>query len=159
MGVRELRQSAVFSLVIFAVLSKATASQPHSCHCTDVAATTETLWGGNMAIEIDLRDKPVRTVNGIVFWPTEEPANNSLVQVFRRSHSDPLVRAPDQKDGVPVVACMTGADGAFAFSLPSGEYELRASVGRGTDVTHIFLTVKRWYFRSKKVKVVMQVGT
>jgi hypothetical protein len=54
---------------------------------------------------------------------------------------------------------MTGDDGAFTFSLPPGEYELRMSQNPGVDVTSVIVTVERGAHRSEEIKVEMQVGT
>jgi len=98
-------------------------------------------------------------INGIVFFPYGNPLNQSLVQVFRRKLSDPPMKASDQEHGIPVAACITGADGIFGFSLPSGEYEVRISLNQEVDVTSVLVTVKRRCFRSKKIRVVMRIGT
>jgi hypothetical protein len=120
-----------------------------------------TRWGGNERIEVDMRDEPVDSVSGIVLWPWPEdtPLGDSLVQVFPRKPSDPLYTPSEAVHGVPVAACVTGADGLFAFSLLSGEYELRASLNKGIDVTSVFITVKRGSRQTKKIRVVMHPGT
>jgi hypothetical protein len=149
----------VFSFVLFSALPGMIVSQAQSRHCTEEPVTTMTHWGGNERIEIDMRDKPVRIVSGIVLWPGDEPSNESLVQVFQRKPSDPLYKPSDKERDVPVAACVTGTDGVFAFSLPSGEYELRVSLNKGIDVTSVFVTVKHGWHRSKKIRVVMKPGT
>jgi hypothetical protein len=120
--------------------------------------TTKTRWGGNQRIVIDLRDKPVQTVRGIVEGPGIGSLN-TLVQVFRRQPSDVLPPAHDQENELPVAACVTGDDGVFTFSLPPGEYELRMSQNGGVDVTSVLVVVKQGSHSSKKIRVVMQVGT
>jgi hypothetical protein len=107
---------------------------------------------------IDLRDKPVRTVRGNVEGPGEG-ALSTLVQVFPRQASDPLYRLADQDNERPVAACVTGDDGFFAFSLASGEYELRMSQNEGIDVTSVFVKVERSSHNSEKITMVMHVGT
>jgi len=141
---------------LFSFLTNSAYCQSHSCK--KVPLTTETRWGGNQTIEIDLRDSPVRTVRGNVEGPGEGTLS-TLIQVFVRKPSDPLYRAPGQSDARPVVACVTGEDGSFAFSLSPGEYELRMSQNGGVDVTSVFVKVDRNSQSSEKVKVVMQVGT
>lgn len=128
-----------------------------SQHCTEEPVTTKTRWGGNESVVIDLRDKPVRMVSGTVRGPGIGSLS-TLVQVFPRKPSDPIYRASDQNES-PVTACLTGDDGAFAFLLPPGEYELRMSQNVGVDVTSVFVTVRRGARRSSKVRVVMKVGT
>jgi len=147
---------SAFSLVLFSLFTSLAQSQ--SRHCTEVAVATKTRWGGNERVVIDLRDKPVRRVRGAVVGPGLGTLN-TLVQVFPRKPSDPLYRAADQENEMPVAACVTGDDGVFAFSLPPGEYELRMSQNVGVDVTSVFVTIEQGSHSSKKIKVVMHVGT
>jgi hypothetical protein len=118
------------------------------------------MWGGNELIEIDLRVHPVRAPHGgvPVGWP-EQPADGVLLQVFKRSPSDPLYSKRDQATHPPVAACATGADGTFSFTHPQGEYELRASMNRSMDVTLVFLTVKRGWHWPRKISIQMHPGT
>jgi hypothetical protein len=141
---------------LFPVLSSS--AQGQSRHCTKVPVATQTRWGGNQRIEIDLRDKPVRTVRGNIEGPGEGTLS-TLVQVFPRQPSDPLYRPADQENERPVAACVTGDDGFFAFSLPTGEYELRMSQNNGIDVTSVFVKVEKSSHSSEKIMVVMHVGT
>jgi len=144
------------SFVLFSAL--ASSAQGQSRHCTKVPIATKTRWGGNQRIEIDLRDKPVRTVRGNVEGPGEGTLS-TLVQVFPRQPSDPLYRPADQENERPVAACVTRDDGFFAFSLPPGEYELRMSQNKGIDVTSVFVKVEKSSHSSEKITVVMHVGT
>jgi hypothetical protein len=117
------------------------------------------MWGGNELIEIDMREEPVQATRGVVNWTEDQPANGVLLQVFKRSPSDPLYSKQDQATHPPVAACVTGADGTFSFTLPQGEYELRASMNRSMDVTLVFLTVKRGWHRPRKISIQMHPGT
>ena len=148
----------VFSAFLFSALTSQMLGQVQSNHCTEEPVTTVTRWGGNERVVIDLRDKPVRTVRGIVLGPGEGTLK-TLVQVFHRKPSDPLSRSSDQENELPAAACVTGDDGNFAFSLPPGEYELRMSQNQGVDVTSVIVTVKRGCHRSRKIRVYMHVGT
>jgi len=47
----------------------------------------------------------------------------------------------------------------MAFSLSSGEYELRVSLNKGIDVTSVFITVKPGSRHTTKIRVVMHPGT
>jgi hypothetical protein len=152
-------KGAIFSFALFSAFPGGIVCQVQSHHCTEEPVTTITRWGGNERIVIDFRDKPVRRVSGTVFWPQGEPLNKALVQIFQREHSDPIAKPPDQEHGIPKAACVTGPDGVFGFSLPAGEYEIRASIGNGVDVTSVLLTVNHWSFRSTKIKVTMHPGT
>jgi hypothetical protein len=147
-----------FSAFLFSALTSPMMGQVKSSHCIEEPVTTVTRWGGNERVVIDLRDKPVRSVRGIVLGPGEGTLK-TLVQVFHRKPPDPLSRASDQENELPAVACVTRDDGNFAFSLPPGEYELRMSQNQGVDVTSVIVTVKHGCHRSRKIRVVMQVGT
>jgi len=117
------------------------------------------MWGGNELIEIDMREEPVQATRGVVNWTEDQPANGVLLQVFKRSPSDPPYSKQDQAANPPVAACVTGADGTFSFTLPQGEYELRASMGKGMNVTLVFLSVKRGWHWPRKISIQMHPGT
>jgi len=148
----------VFGLFLCFAFSGPALGQTQSRRCKDVPLTTETRWGGNETFTIDLRDKPVRTVRGTVAGPYGETVS-ALVQIYLRKPSDGHYQTRYEDDRLPVAACETGDDGAFAFSLPPGEYELRMSQKGGIDVTSVFVTVKHGWHRSRKIKAQMHVGT
>jgi hypothetical protein len=147
-----------FCLFVCFVFGSLTLGHAQSRDCKVMPLTTETRWGGNEKIEIDLRDKPVRTVRGTVVWPDGETVS-ALVQVYLRKPSDGHYQTRYEDARLPVAACETGDDGAFAFSLAPGEYELRMSQNGGVDVTSVFLTVKHGWHRSRKIKAQMHLGT
>lgn len=146
------------SVFLVSVLTTLMFGQSLSHHCKPELVTTMTRWGGNMRIVIDLRGKPVRTVRGTVLGPGEVSLE-TLVQVFRRESSDPPGQVSNHEKDQPAAACLTGDDGGFAFSLPPGEYELRMSQNSGVDVTSVYVTVKRGFHWSRKIRVMMHVGT
>jgi hypothetical protein len=133
-------------------------SQAKSRHCTQLPPTTATRWGGNQRVVIDLRNKPVRTVEGIVTGPGEGTFK-TLIQVFPRVPSSTRKQTSGQEDGPPIATCETAEDGAFAFSLPPGEYELLMSQDKGVDATSVLVTVKHGSHVSKTILVRMINGT
>lgn len=147
-----------FGLVLFSGLTCLMFGQGQSHHCTEEPVTTKTRWGGNETVLIDLRDKPVRIVTGTVEGPGVGHLN-TLVQVFRRKPSDAPFQPSHQENELPVAACVTRDDGVFTFSLPAGEYELRMSQNVGVNVTSVLVAVKPGSPSSKKIRVVMSVGT
>jgi hypothetical protein len=147
-----------FCLVVFIAFGGLTFGHAQSSGCQQAALTTVTRWGGNETITIDLRDMPVRKVRGTTVFPGNETVS-TLVQVFLRKPSDARYQTRYEDARLPVAACITGHDGAFAFSLPPGEYELRMSQGAGVDVTSVLITVKRGHYSSKRISVTMHVGT
>ena len=126
--------------------------------CSPMPITIPTRWGGNELVQIDKRDRPVRGVHGVVEL-ADAPADGALVQVFKRDHSDPLYNQKVRETNLPIAACVVGSKGAFSFSLPAGEYELRASMNKGVCVTSVFLTVSHGWHRSRKIFVVMAMGS
>jgi hypothetical protein len=147
-----------FCLVVFIAFGGLTLGRGQSSGCKEAPLTIVTRWGGNETITIDLRDKPVRKVRGTAVFPGNETVS-TLVQVFLRKPSDARYQTRYEDARLPVAACVTGHDGAFAFSLPPGDYELRMSQGAGVDVTSVFVTVKRGWHWSRKIKAEMHVGT
>lgn len=147
-----------FCLLVFLTLAGLTLGHAQSGGCKEVPLTTVTRWGGNETITIDMQDKPVRKVRGIAVFPGGD-TSNTLVQVFLRKPSDARYQTQYDDARLPAAACVTSNDGAFAFSLPPGEYELRMSQGAGVDVTSVLVTVKRGWHWSRKIKAEMHVGT
>lgn len=147
-----------FGLVFCFAVTGVALGHSQKYHCKTVPLATETRWGGNELVEVDLRDKPVQRVRGVVNGPGEGTTSN-LVQVYLRQPSDPLYQPHDRESRLPVAACVTGDDGRFDFSLPSGEYELRVSQNGGINVTSVFVIVKRRCHNSETIQVPMHVGT
>ncbi|HTW78598.1 MAG TPA: hypothetical protein VME23_03535 [Terracidiphilus sp.] len=107
---------------------------------------------------MDLRDEPVTGIGGIVML-ANAPADGVLLQVFIRKHDDPLYVPRDQQKATAIAACITRNNGLFSFSLDPGEYEIRASMNGGIDVTSVFVVVKPGWRRSRRIVVEMHVGT
>ncbi|MGD0737248.1 MAG: hypothetical protein ABR976_19110 [Terracidiphilus sp.] len=147
-----------FSLILFFALVSSSLSHGESRKCAKEPVTTPTSWGGNIRVEIDLRDKPMSNVRGIVEGPGDG-TYTTLVQAFRRRPQDPLYIPANQEHELPVAACRTGTSGFFSFTLPSGEYELRMSQNPGVDVTSVLIVVEHGSSRSEKIRAVMHVGT
>jgi hypothetical protein len=67
-----VKHAALSACFVFG-LTSVMLGQSQSRPCTEEPVTTETRWGGNERILIDLRDKPTRTVRGVVLGPGEGP--------------------------------------------------------------------------------------
>jgi len=148
-------------LAIVAASTYSTYAQAKSHLCSPVSLTMPTRWGGNELIQIDMWDKPIRSPHGFVSqgWGENEPATNTLLQVFERNPFDPLTQ-PDHDKMVPILACVTDASGASVFSLPDGEYEIRASMNPGINVSSVFIRVHHGLLtRSRKILIPLHVGT
>ena len=154
-GVNDLRDLLI--LLALGLVGPLTAmSQP----CKRVSLKTPTRWGGNQVIGVDLRDEPVSSIHGVAGFSAESGGDdNILLQVYRRQHTDPLYRAPQPDDPAPIAACITGLTGAYRFDLPNGEYEIRASMNSGINVTHVYVTVKHRLHGSRAICIQMSPGT
>jgi hypothetical protein len=153
---RQINRAAL--LAALSIVTALACSNRCNAGCKRVPLSTETRYGGNQLIQIDLRDEPIARPTGIVML-TEAPVGGALLQVFRRKHDDPLWVPRDQQKTSAIAACITRPDGVFSFSLDPGEYEIRASLNGGMDVTSTFLIVKSGWRRSNRIVVEMHVGT
>jgi len=129
-----------------------------TCHQPEKGDTTRQ--GANQFV-IYVEKESYRQIEGIVEMDDDRAIENALVEVF--DHPDylldenPLKNHPDQKR---LSACRTAVDGKFCFrALPSGKYELRSSLDGGWNTTHIYVVVDKRAHQTKKIKVVMSVGT
>jgi len=102
-----------------------------------------------------------RDLVGPVSIGEDMPVKDALVEVFDNPDylldEATMAHPPKQKR---LRACITGTDGKFCMrNLPSGKYELRASVNAGIDVTHIYVVVDRKHGSTDPMVVRLQVGT
>jgi hypothetical protein len=124
--------------------------------CSPTSTSAPAAWGGKEVNAVDLREHPMKKLEGIMMWPGDEPADGVFLQVFKRAHTDPLFTPPDQDSRKPIAACVTNAEGDFSFSLPHGEYEMRASFNRGVTATSVFVIVGRG--RTTRIAVPIREG-
>jgi hypothetical protein len=129
------------------------------CKCRRAADDETTHFGGNEAV-VFVEQASHRRLAGTVHAPDGTKLGNALVEVFDHPEyllqDKPWVNRPQQKR---LAACRTAADGKFCFrNLPSGKYELRSSVDRGWDVTHIYVIVDRNAPRGGNLGVQMELG-
>jgi hypothetical protein len=153
-----MKSCAVF-LFFLAAFQVVAHGQKLETSCLPAPITSQTMWGGNEIIQVDLREHPMQKLRGLTLWPGDEPAYGVLLQVFKRGHTDPLYIPREQDTREPMAVCMTDTEGDFSFSLPPGEYELRASLNRGVDVTSVFVIVERGLHRSPQIEVPIRSGS
>jgi hypothetical protein len=151
-----MKRAALF--VALSIVTTTACSNRCNANCKRVALSTETRYGGNQLVQIDLRDEPIARPNGIVML-AGSPAGGVLLQVFSRKHDDPLYVPRERQKARAIAACVTRNGGLFSFSLHPGEYEIRASMNPGIDVTSVFVIVKSGWRRSKPIVVEMPLGT
>ena len=121
------------------------------CRCERVLEGETTHWGGNEAI-VDEQKPTLKVVQGVV-ENAGMPLRSALVEVFVG-----WKYAPTGKKRV--AACKTAEDGKFCFTnLRSGKYEIRSSIGKGWDVTHVLVTVDIKNGKDASLDVAMQVAT
>jgi hypothetical protein len=123
------------------------------------APTQQTIWGGNQRVVVEM-SKSVRIARGVVLAVDDKALESVLVEVY--DHPEVLIHS--RSDHTPsqtrIAACMTDVTGAFAFTLPVGDYELRCSKSSGWDVTSTLIRVRRSVFSSAKGLVLrLYVGT
>jgi hypothetical protein len=133
---------------------------PDECACRRPEKGDTTRRGGNMLV-VQISKGKYRQLSGMVNLQGNGPRGGVLVEVFDNPgyllDQSTVATRPDQKR---LKACVTGADGRFCFrNLPSGEYELRASLDQGMDVTHVYVIVDRTGGSRKPIDVRLQVGT
>ena len=106
-------------------------------------------------------ERSYRRMAGTIVMYDDRPLEDTLVEVF--DHPDYLFDESWHGEPHPqkrLAACKTSADGRFCFrGLHSGVYELRASIGSGWNVTHVYVKIDAKDDNDKGMQVVMTVGT
>ncbi len=159
--ISRIQTSLVSASALFACLLVAP-SVLGDCKCDVPDKRETTRRGGNEMIVVKEKSS-FRKLEGIVEMSGDRPLENALVEVFDRpdylldtSHAR-SEGPPEQKR---LAACLTAKDGKFCFrNLPTGKYELRASIGSGWNVTHIYVVLDRHSKEVEKLKVLMLLGT
>jgi hypothetical protein len=111
----------------------------------------------NEYIVFDFGKTRYKSIEGRALIFGEEPMDGALVEIF--AYAGPLENYADDARKRRLAACVTSENGQFAFSLPSGRYELRVSHGGGWNATHVIVVVDREFGKQKKLDVPMRVGT
>jgi hypothetical protein len=135
--------------------------------CKPVPLSTPTRWGGNETVVIDLSDHPSGSPRGEVVFETDpvegapviEPVEGALVQVFKQSLAGRSDKHEVRKNDHAITACLTRSDGKFSFDLAPGEYQIRASLNSGVDVTSVLIVVQSGMRHSPDIHVRMKNGT
>ncbi|MHB8609432.1 MAG: carboxypeptidase-like regulatory domain-containing protein [Candidatus Acidiferrales bacterium] len=151
------RACLAFGVSLF-VIALAAPCVLDDCKCHRPAAGETTRQGANLFVVQD-EEKPYRDLNGIVEMGSAEPVGDVLVEIFDQPEYllKAPAKAPKQKR---LAACVTGADGKFCFRyLPAGEYELRASLNGGVNITHVYVVVEKKAGKRERLHVKMSVGT
>lgn len=114
------------------------------CQCLPAGADQKTSWG-NMNVVLRHPD-PMRGPNGVVVIPyTKTPLQGVLVEVF--DHPERVFNEKGEANSNRIqnrrAACLTSADGRFAFNLPTGRYEVRCSKAHGWDATSVLVEISK----------------
>src|SRR3954452_866970 len=141
-----------------AVTPSTSTSGACTCHKSEKGDTTH---GGANEYIVVLEEESYRELQGTVRMWDDTPIENVLIEIFDNADyllkDDSWRKNPTQKR---LAACLTGADGKFCFChLPSGSYELRASLSDGWNVTHVHIAVDKRAGHKKHAVVYMRVGT
>ena len=148
-------------LLAFALASTLVApSALGDCTCHRPEKGEKTRRGANLVI-IETEEGARRRLEGTVFGIDDHPFENVLVEIFNHpehvsENAGSMVERHKQKR---LAVCRTAADGKFCFrGLPSGKYELRASLNDGWNITHLYVTVDTEYGKSEPIRVRMYIG-
>jgi hypothetical protein len=143
--------------LLFASIAPVSASP---CKCRRPEKGDQTRWGGNEMI-VQVPEKHYREVAGVIESGDNNPTTEILVEVYDNPayllDGSAVGSHPNQK---LLRACVTGDDGLFCFrNLPSGKYEIRASLSTGIDVTHVYAVVDTKHGSKEPIEVRLHVGT
>jgi hypothetical protein len=128
--------------------------------CSPAPETELTHWG-HIDVVFDFQDKPVKAIKGTVVAAYGTAVGGALVEVYPYRKGDPL---PPPRDEATVdrparlCACVTSPAGAFAFEVPNGRYEVRASK-RDFNTTSAFVVVDVRKGKRRDLKIHLEVGT
>jgi len=130
---------------------------PAFAQCTP-ATSEKTIWGGNMHPVLKEKKLP-RDIHGIVRAADHIALQEVLVEIY--DHPELAPRSADSEERqTRVAACMTDAQGRFAFTLSPGHYEVRFSKSSEWDVLSIPVVVQKFApFSKKNLAVEMRLGT
>jgi hypothetical protein len=129
------------------------------CSCHHPEKGDQTRCGGNEMV-VEVPEKHYRELSGVIKLGSDT-SQEVLVEIFDNPEyllHKPLPNGnPKQKR---LRACVTSEDGSFCFrNLPSGKYELRASLSAGIDVTHVYAVVDTKNGSKEPIEVSLHVGT
>ena len=157
---KRVQSLATVGVTAFAFLSATIPLAGNDCTCRRPEKGETTHWGGNEMIVVD-EEESYRRLAGTIVMPDDRRLENVHVEVF--DHPDYLLDQSLLRKEHPqkrLAACRTAVDGKFCFhSLPSGVYELRASIGAGWNVTHVHVRVDTKNGSSEDMRVIMTLGT
>ncbi len=125
-------------LLITILILASTASSKPTHRSTCAPTTSERTHWGNITVQIDLQEKPFRSLWGTVHEYSDF-ADGALVEVYARPLNDPSTPSADHKAGIEnrVSACVTGNTGDFAFDLSSGQYRDSQQQSRLENYLHV----------------------
>jgi hypothetical protein len=125
--------------------------------CVPARAEQQTAWGHSHA-ELNMQSQPVKAAKGTVKALDDVPVENVLVEVFSHRGGDrPQKGDADPASDKRIAACVTSANGVFAFNIPSGHYEIRASKADWNS-TSVLITVDTRKGKNTKLNVPLEVG-
>jgi len=131
------------------------------CNCRAPEKGDGTRWGGNEMIVV-VEERSFRQLQGEIRAPDNRPLEDALVEVFDKAEYllSPGVNSSNHPEQKRLAACRTAANGQFCFRhLQSGAYELRSSISKGWNVTHVHIVLDKRTGQEKNVVVTMHLGT
>jgi hypothetical protein len=131
------------------------------CTCRSPEMGDSTRWGGNEAI-VTVEERSYRQLRGKIELPDGRPLQNTLVEIFDKPEYllSSVANSENHPEQKRLAVCRTGSDGRFCFrNLRSGIYELRSSLDKDWDVTHLHVSVNKQAGQNKIIVVRMSAGT
>src|SRR5580698_4050704 len=129
-------------LLVLLLLVAGAHGQSHSDTACKPAKTSQRAQWSSFTVEMVLKRKPVKVLQGTVRDQVNEPVAGIFIEVFAaRADGSFSTEMEDPKSVASrVEACNTDASGAFSFDLPTGKYKLRASA-TGWQMTTLVVSV------------------
>jgi protocatechuate 3,4-dioxygenase beta subunit len=149
-------------ILVFAIFGVSLSRDKCSCQ---PALEDDYPYGANEVVTI--RGGRVESIRGKVSYPTGEPVEKAVVEVYNYTNADrnlpPYELAHAKKRAA---ACLTDEGGRYCFAgLPSGKYVLRVGTHKPEGMQEIYVTVnldRRWWARrwrsGREVHVRLELG-
>ena len=95
--------------------------------CQPPGSTRSLVWGRDHAL-VDMSNKPLKNIRGVVRALVDQPVDDALVEILELGPTgSPAETSDDARGRHRLASCLTGHDGEFGFDLPPGRYELVCS--------------------------------
>jgi hypothetical protein len=148
------------TLVLLLLINSITLQSVKTNYCLSTEEQQCTTWEDTDTVR-DFRLKPVQDINGKVLDFNFRLISGVLVEIYEYEFdlTDPV--PPRWNHNIEchkrLAACITDETGRFAFKLPSGCYELRASK-HAFNATSILTTINAKKGKKKNTDIIMHIS-